>query len=201
MYSGKRRRSVSPGGREYEEVSSLKERRQDAKRQGYKSKDKEYRQIASGGYSDRRSAYGFNNPPHNHPNIIPIFRERAASPNPYEASSEEEKKHLMKPERHFQTETGIVQDHTNTVIAHHHGASAGQTWNDGGHQQHRNVNLEKNKKREKYHGLEEAKASARSGHKEPRYTDPRPSKGSHPMYWNVNHPEFQGGFGPYYRQV
>jgi hypothetical protein len=201
MYERKRRRSESPGGTMYEEVSTYKERSKRAKGQGHKSNDKDYRQIASGGHSSRRDAGGYNNPSHDHANMIPLYRDGAMSPIPYPPGSKEEKEHLMKPERHFQTETGTVQGHKNTVLGHHHGASAGQTWNRDGHKLPRKENLKKNRERSAYHGLEESKASSRSGSKEERYLDPSPSKGSHPSYWNEDDPDFQGGFGSYYRRV
>jgi hypothetical protein len=202
MYAGKRRRSVSPrGNNTFEEVSTYKERIKDAKSRGFNSKDKDYRQIASGGYSSRRDACGYSNPSHDHPNMIPLFRDGAMSPIPHSPGSRGEREHLMKPERHFQTETGPVQGHSNTVLGHNHGSSAGQTWNRDGHKRPRRENLEKNRDRSAYHGLEERKASAKSGSKEERYLDPSPSKGSHPMYWNQDDPNFKGGFGSYYRQV
>lgn len=209
-----RERSLSPGGTEYERVSTYGERCEEAKHQGLRSKDKKYQQIASGGYPNRRTAYGFDNPSHDNPNVRKLFTDATVSPPPPQLdlySREGWVQHLGKDNRSYQAEigteedgtveTGIVKGHKNTVMGHHHGASAGQSWNRGGHKLPRGENLKNNRNPSAYHGLEEKKASARSGHKEVGYIDPSPSKASHRSYYDIDDPDFQGGFGNYYQKV
>lgn len=144
----------------------------------------------------RRDAAGYDNPSHEHSNMIPLWRKAAVSPPPPNATpgSKAEKDWLMDKNRRFQTrspggsDTGIIKGHGKGVLGHLPDASS--HWNASGHKHSRKKNFEHNRETSTYHGIEERQHSNASGHLAPRYSSPTPGQGSHPSHWNPLHPDF-----------
>jgi RHS repeat-associated protein len=165
-----------------------------------------YQQMSPGGKyagKSRRDGAGYNNPSHDHGNMLPHWKDAATSPIPPGLKGKPLKDHLMDPGRHFQTHspggtnTGVITGHGNGVLGHD--PSASTHWNHhGGKEQPRTDNLAHNKQTDTYHGIEDRNASNASGSKEERYDSPRPDDGSHRAYWDRNDPDFPNQGGPWH---
>lgn len=140
----------------------------------------------TGDTTSRRHAAGYDNPAHSHGNMLPIWTAHALSPIP-EGSVTQQRRHLMKAERHFSTQspggtrTEDIQGHRQGVLGHLPDASS--HWNSIGHQQTRTENLQHNRETTTYHGIESSTRSAASGHLAAGYISPTPYRGSHPSHW------------------
>ncbi len=141
----------------------------------------------------RRVAGGYKNPPHEHGNMLPLYKDAALSPQP---QNRKEKDWLMSPNRRFNTYTPThtqppkeVKGHENTVMGH--APDAVTHWNQTGHTQSRAANSQHNRETSSYHGLEDrASSDASGGATTERYRSPSPSIGSHESHYNVKHPNF-----------
>ena len=140
----------------------------------------------------RRAAAGYINPPHNHPYMRPLFKNAALSPRDPTRTEED---WLFSPSRRLNTYTPthrqppvVVRGHSNTVMGHHPDASS--HWNVTGHKQPRWQNQQYNYQTTTYHGLEESRSSAASGHLAARYLSPNASLGSDPSYYLSTDPGF-----------
>lgn len=211
-----RHRSVTPGGTEYRQVSTYQERVNLAMSHG--SRPDEARLIASNGHRSRRDASGLNNPSHDSPMGMAILRIAARSPNPHAPTpnshgniprtSAAERTHLLNQARTFNAVTpegtpyGVVQNHATLNLAHNRDRPASQYFNDEGHFYPKPENHHRNTHDiTMYQGVEPAYMSAASGRAAPRYAPPRPSRGSHPSYYDPSRSDFTGGFGSYYQRV
>jgi hypothetical protein len=159
-----------------------------------------YRQMSPAGdtHLNNRDAAGYKNPPHDHPNMLPLWKKAALSPIPSGLDDQALTKHLMnKKDRHFRaTSPGgsrerIIRGHHKGVLGHR--PSAGEDWNARGHRRSRSENLQHNQQTSTFHGIEDRKWSAQSGSKEARYLSPGPHLGSHRSHWDRNDPNFTGG--------
>lgn len=167
-----------------------------------------YRQASPDGRnrdSCRRIAAGYQNPNHFHSNMLPHWERAALSPipqrilntHPGRLREQELRRYLSSPTRRFRatspgrTRSTIIQGHNQGVLGHR--TSAAQHWNTQGHRRSRSENQNYNRQTSTYHGIENRPWSNASGSITPRYLSPAPHRGSHPMYWNRQHPNFQGG--------
>jgi hypothetical protein len=144
---------------------------------------------------DKREAAGYKNPPHNHDNMIPLWRDAALSPIPFPQGSQQEAIHLMDSQRHFRTRTPNgtrtedIQDHSNGILGHKPDAS--EDWNTHGHKRTRAQNSAHNRETSTYHGIETKARSNQSGSSAQRYMVPDPTTGSHPSHWKTTDPGFK----------
>ncbi|HEY9132274.1 MAG TPA: hypothetical protein VIM98_10995 [Dyella sp.] len=143
----------------------------------------------SGRRASRRHAAGYDNPAHSHGNMLPIWAAHALSPIP-EGSVTQQRRHLMRSERHFSTQspggtrTEDIQGHSQGVLGHLPDASS--HWNSVGHRQTRLENQQHNRETSTYHGIESSERSAASGHLAAGYLSPTPYRGSHPSHWRAD---------------
>lgn len=152
----------------------------------------------------RRGLGGFQNPGQFEYQMLPLWRAAAQSPIPATVTNDDELIDWLKdPARHFQvwnstrTQSKIIQDYrqpgkTKSAVVLGHDPSASTVWNAGAHQLPRYTNYQHNQLLSAYHGLEDWRWSAQSGRTEPKYLSPRPDLGSHPGYFDPNHPDFGG---------
>ena len=180
----------SPGGRLYQQMSP-------AGKYGAKK--------PSGAQKyDRRTAAGYENPKHDHGNMLPLWKDAALSPVP--AGKAADKKWLMDPNRRFDTKqpgesyTGAsgneIKGHKNGVLGHDE--AAGSNWNREGMGRSRKENLEHNRQESTYHGIESKERSNASGAHEDRYKSPHPGDNAHRSYWDRNDPGFAQQGGPWH---
>jgi len=160
----------------------------------------QWRQLSPAGpHADhsRRTAAGFDNPGHEHSQMLPLWQKAAASPVPPGLKGKQAKDWLMDPSRRFDTHspggtfTGQIMGHGEGVLGHL--TSAGLLFNTGGHLRTREQNLAANRQTAVYHGIEEKRHSAASGSKEPGYESPRPDRRSDPSLFDRSDPRFTGG--------
>ncbi|MCR6490265.1 DUF6531 domain-containing protein [Amycolatopsis sp. OK19-0408] len=181
----------SPGGRLYQQMSPGG--KYGAKKPG--TNKQKY---------DRRTAAGYENPKHDHGNMLPLWKDAALSPVP--AGKTADKKWLMDPNRRFDTKqpgenyTGAsgseIKGHKNGVLGHDE--AAGSNWNREGMHRTRQENLEHNRQTDTYHGIESKERSNASGSSEDRYKSPHPSDGADRAYWDRNDPGFAKQGGPWH---
>jgi hypothetical protein len=146
-----------------------------------------------------RQLFGMANPPHNHPNMVPLWRDHAHTPPP---PGRDELEHYMSPSRNFLISDNLgnpvtdssgarvmLQGHSNTVMGH--GESAGAFVNRVGHQQSPGTNRQHNYSPSAYGQIEDKYASAASGSQEERYRSPSPTRNSWEGYYNSSHARFK----------
>jgi hypothetical protein len=152
----------------------------------------------------RRQAFGMTNPSHDASSMLPLWEAHAHTPQP-DDSTRSASAHYMSPSRNFfisnnsgqrQTDTSgnpvIEQGHSNLVMGHN--PSASTYINNTGHMNSPGTNRQHNSSPSAYGGIENARASATSGHTEPRYGSPVPGQ-SWPGYYDMNHPRFKPDYG------
>jgi hypothetical protein len=150
-----------------------------------------------------RVAFNMVNPPHDHPNMIPFWAAHAHTPPP---SGRDPLTHYMSPTRNFRIGDNdgnpvldssgaqvLEQGHSNLVMGHN--PSASTYINATGHQHSPGTNRQHNFSASAYGQVENARSSAQSGSREPRYRSPSPTRGSWPGYYQSTHPRFR----PQYR--
>lgn len=148
----------------------------------------------------RRNAAGYNNPPHSHSNMLPLWRKCASSVSPEFENEGQLRKWVMDPKRTFLmtdstgSKTIKKKGHSNGVLGH--GESAGANWNREGHKRPRKDNLAHNRQTSVYSNIEYRPWSDASGASEARYLSPGPHLESHPTYWDPSAPGFTGGSWP-----
>jgi hypothetical protein len=153
---------------------------------------------------DRRTAAGYENPKHDHGNMLPLWENAALSPVP--SGKKPDKKWLMDPNRRFDTKQpgenysgasgNEIKGHKNGVLGHDE--AAGSNWNREGMGRTRKENLEHNRQESTYHGIESKERSNASGAHEDRYLSPRPGDGADRAYWDRNDPGFAKQGGPWH---
>ncbi len=145
----------------------------------------------SGKTRSKRTAAGFDNPPWHSKEMIPLTEAAAITKAPAGSTHAQKKKYYSGAGVKFKVEGGaIVAGKKKTILGHKHGHSAGQMWNTARHKRPRSDNLEYNRKRDRYHGLESSTSSSASGSSEPRYKAPTPVRGSHRSHFDRVHPDF-----------
>lgn len=151
-----------------------------------------------------RQAFGMTNPPHNHVNMVPLWAASAHTPPP---QGRDPREHYMSPSRNFligdndgnpvmDPATGqqrMEQGHSNLVMGHN--PSASTFINNSGHMNSPGTNRDHNYSPSAYGQIENARASASSGSREPRYDPPSPTRGSWPGYYLSDHPRFLPEYG------
>ncbi|WP_326953007.1 RHS repeat-associated core domain-containing protein [Amycolatopsis sp. NBC_01286] len=153
---------------------------------------------------DRRTAAGYENPKHEHGNMLPLWKDAALSPVP--AGKKPDKSWLMHPDRRFDTKQpgesyngtsgNEIKGHKNGVLGHDE--AAGSNWNREGMGRTRKENLEHNRQESTYHGIESKERSNASGAHEDRYKSPHPSDNADRAYWDRNDPGFAKQGGPWH---
>jgi Domain of unknown function (DUF4157) len=157
-----------------------------------------YRQGPPGGKNarkTRREASGMVNPSHSHTNMLPLWEAAALSPKPAKGVT---KKWLMSPNRRFsvvhsprRTSRTTITGHSQGVLGHD--TSAGSHFNLDRHMHVIKDNRAYNRQMNLYHGIEESRYSASSGHYDPAYESPRPDRSSHPTYYDPSSTGYTGG--------
>ncbi|WP_448187275.1 hypothetical protein [Azospirillum sp. sgz301742] len=157
---------------------------------------KRYRDAYPRGRS-KRIVFGYVNPTHDSQTGLDLLERGAMSPQP---STRDRKSWLLSPSRRFQTfspnsrnpDTIPSLGHSSVVFGHDEGAS--EHFNRIGHTQTPEINKAWNKQITTFHGLENKYKSAASGSNAPNYCRPEKNIGSHPMYWNKKHKDYNDEF-------
>jgi hypothetical protein len=146
-----------------------------------------------------RQMFGYQNPTHNSQLGLELLEDGANTP--YDSSRWNDKEDwLMSPNRNFVTyspnsrtqDSVFTQNHSNVVLGHDEGASV--HFNRIGHTQTPQQNQQYNKTNIAYHGLEQRSKSNKSGGSSDRYVTPSQSLGSHPMYWDPTHKNYDPNY-------
>lgn len=142
-----------------------------------------------------RQMFGYNNPSHTSVLGLSILEDGAHTP--YDPNRWGDKESwLTSPNRNFITyspnsrtqDPVYTQGHSNVVLGHDEGASV--HWNRIGHTQTPYQNQQYNNTKIAYHGLEQRPKSNKSGGSTVRYNKPSQTLGSHPMYWDTSHQDY-----------
>lgn len=142
-----------------------------------------------------RTMFGYNNPSHTSTLGLSLLEDGAHTPyDPNRWNDKEE--WLTSPNRNYVTyspnsrtqDLGYTMGHSNVVLGHDEGAS--NHWNRIGHTQTPYQNQQYNNTKNAYHGLEQRSKSDKSGGSAPRYNKPSQTLGSHSMYWDTSHTDY-----------
>ncbi|WP_020423108.1 RHS repeat-associated core domain-containing protein [Amycolatopsis sp. ATCC 39116] len=202
----------SPGGSLYQQLSpGGKYGAQKTDKQGKPKFNRKGEKVYK---YNRREAAGYDNPSHDHGNMLPLWKDAAKSPIPIDPVTGQEikgkqlKDWLMDPNRRFDTKepgdagyAGLpgneIKGHGKGVLGHE--PSASTHWNHhGGMQSTRADNLEHNKETSTYHGIEDRGRSNASGSSEERYESPGPDNGANRAFWDRDDPGFKDQGGPWH---
>jgi hypothetical protein len=171
----------------------------------------------------RREAAGYNNPGQSAHAMIPVFERSVVGPIPTGMTNPQKRTWLVDPARQYNVVSGPHGATTSitgyksrpgprgmisaVVLGHHPGHSASALFNapglsqPAGHTVPRATNQAFNNTAAAYHGLEDYRYSASTGHLEPRYESPRPDRDSHRSYWDSTSTGHTGGPWRGWKQV
>ncbi|HYH86891.1 MAG TPA: hypothetical protein VEX60_15670 [Pyrinomonadaceae bacterium] len=146
-----------------------------------------------------RQMFGYNNPSHNSTLGLDLLEDGANTP--YDSNKWNDKEEwLMSPNRNYVTyspnsrtqDSVMTQGHSNVVLGHDEGASV--HFNRVGHMQTPQQNQQYNQTKTAYHGLEQRPKSNKSGGSSARYVKPNQTLGSHQMYWDPTHKNYDPNY-------